>query len=183
MLLEISCIVLTRGGISARITLDPAADPSVTATIGGKLVWSYIRKDWQPWRLSEADVDGDGSQDFLVAMHKLSRHADFRFNTIFVFGFDGTKIYPKWRGSSMGRDFTDYVLLGGHKDRLALLDRRLDGQPGLSCYEWNGFGFKKLWEKGPWSSASLVQNKAGRVQVQTDKGLLTFTREGILCKS
>lgn len=168
-------ITVFTAGSTAMIKLDPKLDPSATAWLNGKRIWSYIRREWQPWKLLKLDLEGDRHGDFIIALHKQTRHAKFRINTLFVFGFDGKSVFPKWRGSSMGRNFTDVIVVhGSGRDGVATIDRLLDGRVALSLYEWNGFGFSKIVQKGPWKTATFIQNNPDLIELQTDKGKVRF---------
>jgi hypothetical protein len=172
-------IAIHRGGNTVQITLDKTQDPAVTAKLKGKVIWRYIRRDWHPWKLVKADVDGDHNEDFIVALHKLTRHSPHRIHTLFVFGFDGAAIWPKWRGSRLARDFSDFVVAKGkNRDKILTLDRLLNGRFALSCYSWSGFGFRKEWERGAWKQARLQEGGPGSVTVITEGGRVKFSTEG-----
>lgn len=183
MFLTLKILHLEFNRQTVEIKLDTSKDPSASASIGGQVVWRYIRKDWKPWQLVKADVDGDGKSDFIIALNKLTRHAKFRINTLFVFAFNGETVVPKWRGSSMGRDFLDFrVVAAKGGDRILTIDKLLDGNLALASHKWNGFGFQNEWEKGHWKFASFIQNKDGRIGLRTSQGKLTFAPDGTLWK-
>jgi len=152
---------------------------TVTAKVHGKVIWRGIDRDWDPWRIAIADVDGDGIEDFVVGLYMHTRHSPRRIHTLYVFGFDGTAIYPKWRGSRLARDFVDFSIAKSTKgDDILTLDRLLDGRFALSCYAWSGFGLRKRWEHGSWKRAHLLASRDGFVTVVTEDGPVKFSIEG-----
>ncbi|MFI5386367.1 MAG: hypothetical protein ACHQ50_09625 [Fimbriimonadales bacterium] len=167
----IEIVLLHHGSQTVEVTLDPRHEPAVTAKLGGKVIWRGIHRDYKPWKIAVADVDGDRSEDFIVALFKHTRHSPHRLHTLFVFGFDGTTVYPKWRGSRLARDFVDFVFARGKNgDKLLTLDRLLDGRFALSCYRWSGFGFRKQWERGDWKQARLKAGVSDSMTVVTEGG-------------
>ena len=169
-------MLLHHGQQILEITLNPKLKQSVSVSLHGKLIWQGIDRDWKPWKVAIGDVDGDQNEDLVVGLYKHTRHSPNRIHTVFVFGFDGTAIYPKWRGSRLARDFVDLVITKHQKgDKLLTLDRLLDGRFTLSCYAWSGFGFRKDWERGTWMVAHLKQTGPGTVTVVTEAGSVRFT--------
>ncbi|HVT11097.1 MAG TPA: hypothetical protein VHE55_02425 [Fimbriimonadaceae bacterium] len=153
--------------------------PSVVAKLGGKTIWKHFPPSWGAWKIAVADVDGDHNEEFIVGLYRVSRHSPHPIHTLYVYGFDGASIYPRWRGSRMARDFVDFdVAKAKNGDKILTLDRLLDGRFTLSCYAWNGFGFRKEWEHGAWKKARLQEGKPGTITVVTEGGAVTFSTEG-----
>lgn len=153
------------------LTLDPKREQTVEVREGRRILWRGIRRGFRPWKLAVADLDGDRRKEILVGLHKPTHNWPEPHNCLFVFGTDGTRVFPKWRGSSMGRRFDDF--LTGHEPgargaTLYTLERRLDGARCVTAWRWNGFGFNKEWERGAWKSATLVRVHRGRVVVRAD---------------
>lgn len=117
------------------------------------------------------DVDHDGVDDFVVGLYKPNRLSKRAQHTVYVFGFDGSHIYPKWRGTTLGRDFVDFNAISTPKgDKLVTMDHLLDGYFALAQYEWNGFGFHKEWEKGHWARATMAAS-SGSIVVRSEEGV------------
>ena len=172
-------MLLHRGPQTVEIDLNARKNPAVTAKLGGRVIWRGIRKDWDPWKIAIADVDGDGIQDLVVGLYMHTRHSPHRIHTLYVYGFDGTAIYPKWRGSRLARDFVDFFVAKSPKGNdILTLDRLLDGRFALSCYAWSGFGLTKEWESGHWKRARLLAIGRGFVTVVTEDGPVKFSLAG-----
>jgi hypothetical protein len=170
---------LHSGGRTVDLAIEGRKSLAVSARLGGKLIWRGIKRDWKPWSIRTADVDGDGNEEFIVALFKHTRHSPHRLHTLFVYGFDGTAVFPKWRGSRLARDFVDFVVAKAKKgDKILTLDRLLSGRFALSCYAWSGFGFRKEWERGAWKQARLQEGGRGSITVVTEGGRAKFSTEG-----
>lgn len=168
-------MLLHHGQQALELNLNPKEKLAVSAKLNGKVIWRGIDRDWKPWKMAVADVDGDHNDDFIVALYKHTRHSKNRLHTIYVYGFDGAAVYPKWRGSRLSRDFVAFVTTRDKKgDKLLTLERLLDGRFTLSCYAWSGFGFRKDWERGSWKEARIKQDGPGGVSVVTESGLVRF---------
>lgn len=177
-MLQTAHVVIHRGAATVHIQMDARKEPSLSAFLSGKKIWSDIPKDWHPWKLLSLDVDNDNKEEFVVALHKLTRHLPHRLHTLFVFGFDGERIYPKWRGSSMGRDFEDFIVVHTTSgSKVVTLDRLLDGKYAVALHYWKGFGFLKEWEYGAWKSAKLLADRNG-FTVNGNGKQLRFTVQG-----
>lgn len=172
-------IHLTRGTDRVEISIDLKQKHAVSAKLRGKVIWRAIPREWKPWKLALTDVDADGKQDFIVALRKVTRHAPMEIGNLYVYGFDGREIYPKWRGSRLGRDFVDFSVAKDKKgDKILTLDRLLDGRFTLSCYTWSGFGFRKRWEHGAWKQARLQEGAPNSITVLTENGPVHISTEG-----
>ena len=178
--LAITCD-LDRDGRTERILLDPAKDPSVSVWRDGQRLWADVRQHWHPYKIAVADLEGNGRSEIIVALNKSTRYLPKRHNCLFVYGFNGSSVYPRWLGSTLGRDFSDFAFAnvdGDGKDRLVCLSKRLDGRYALSVYGWNGFGFTKLWERGGWRKARLMGANRESINVQADGKLIKLRRNG-----
>ncbi len=173
---------IQRGSIVADVKLNPNELRCVTVTVGAKVLWKDIPKDWHPWKLAVTDLNHDGKQELIVALFKLTRHSPSRLHTLFVYGFDGAKVFPKWRGSTLGRDFTDFAVLKSKKgDRIVTLDRLLDGRIAVTCRKWDGFGFRRVWERDSLMSAKLGATRQG-VEIETESGRREYNADGVLLR-
>lgn len=179
MIALLAQLVLHHGSLTAEIEFDPRRSHAVTTKVKGKLIWQGVPSKWKPWKAAVADVDGDGNEDLLVGLWMHTRHSPHRIHTIYVYGFNGSEIVPKWRGSRLARDFIDFVVAKDKKgDKILTLDRLLDDRFALSCYAWSGFGFRKKWEHGAWKQARLQEGGPGSVTVVTEGGRVKFSTEG-----
>lgn len=179
MLIPSAPIVFHSHGRTIRVEIVANARQPVIAKVGNKVVWRAMRREWFPWKVLAADVDGDGNQDVLIGLKKLTRHAKHRIHTLYVYGFDGKAFFPKWRGSRLARDFTNFsVLKTDSRDMIVTLDRLLDGRYALSCYSWNGFGFWKKWERGEWKEARLQEAEQGTIAVIAEGKRFRYSTEG-----
>lgn len=172
-------LLVHHGAHILELTLDPKGNPAVVGKLNGKAIWKHFPPDWGAWKIAVADVDGDHNEDFVVGLYKVTRHSPKPIHTLYVYGFNGASVYPKWRGSRMARDFVDFVVAKDKNgDKILTLDRLLDGRFTLSCYAWSGFGFRKEWEQGAWKKARLQEGKPGTITVVTEGGPVKFSTEG-----
>jgi len=172
-------VQIHRQKVVADVRLNKKRNPSVTVRLNDKVIWHDIPREWHPWKLAAIDVDGDGAEEFVVALAKFTRHSPHRLHTLFIYGFDGTHIYPKWRGSSMGRDFIDFAVVNSaQSQRLITLDHLLNGRFAVTCHVWKGFGFEKIWEHGDWKKARL-EVRGNQIKVFTDDGPKLYAANGV----
>jgi hypothetical protein len=172
-------VTLHRGAATVIVKLDPARAKTATAIYKGKIIWQAIPKDWKPWKIAVADVDGDKKDELLIGLYKVTRHSPNRIHTLYVYGFDGSKMIPRWRGSRLTRDFDDFSVAKAPKgDKILTLDRLLDGRFALSCYTWSGFGFRKNWERGAWKQARIQEGEQRTITIATEDGPVKISTEG-----
>lgn len=110
-------------------------------------VWCGIPASLRPWKIQVADVDGDGSNDIAVGVLKKARFHPVIAKRIFVYGWDGRDVYPKWLGSRLSRPFTDFILadFGQGKVKLIAIEITKDKSNELAVYGWDEFGFTCEW--------------------------------------
>lgn len=135
---------------------------------GKRRAWSGVPKRWKPWKLALADVDGDGKQEIVLGVNKSTRYIKKPHNCLFVYGWDGRKVYPKWLSSSLSKPFTDFLFADLDKDGkadLVALETRRDGRQCVVVYSWIGFGYGFEWQSGDWNFARLAGTHGARVVV------------------
>src|SRR5439155_17757802 len=84
---------------------------------------------------------------------------------LFVYGFDGKTLTPRWLGSRLTHEFSDFAASDG---LVYALEARLDGRRCLGQYRWNGFGFDRVTESGNWKTAKLLSANSGGAIVIAD---------------
>jgi hypothetical protein len=162
-----------------RVEVNSSKGPILTAFRDGKLIWSYGKPDWRAWKLVTADVTGDGKPEFIVALNKTTKYKPWRHNTLFVFGIRSGEVRPLWRGSALGRPFDEFVFSPAkdrHGESLVTVERTLERTFCLGVYRWNGFGFNKLREFGPWANAKNLTLVKEGVAVEVNGRKMQFDR-------
>lgn len=162
---------LDNDGWRESIVLDGEKDPALSIRRGGKLLWQGVTAKWKPWKLRIADVDGDGRSEIILGVYKATRYFPKPHNCLFVYGWDGSRAFPKWLGSSLSKPFTDFAFADFNADgqnELVALETRRDLLQSVAIYSWNGFGFTLDWQQGAWGKAKLVADKAGSLLVEAD---------------
>ncbi len=155
----------------AQVELLPNQKRTVVVSRRGKAIWRGVPKAYRPWRLVAADVTGDGREEFVVAVNKKTRFKPWPHNTLFVYGVNGQGVHPLWLGSCLSRPFTDFAfarLTPENRARLVALETTLDGGRCVGVYRWNGFGFHKEREIGPWRVARFLSTEVNDVILLTD---------------
>ncbi|MCR8657997.1 hypothetical protein [Paenibacillus endoradicis] len=106
-------------------------------------------QELKPWKLELGDIDGDQKKEILIAVHKTTHFDEQDRNRLFIFNFDGEKLYKKWTGSKIAGDWSNFFvgnLLSIPGDELIFI-QQLDNQvEKLSIYYWLDFGFVQLAE-------------------------------------
>lgn len=158
-------------GTTERIVVDPTQRRVLSVWHGKIRLWRGVPGSWKPWKLMTADVDGDGKREIILGVYKPTRFFPKPHNCLFVYGWDGKQVFPKWLGSSLGKSFDDFMfadLKGTGEDNLVALETRPDGLKCAVAYSWIGFGFGVDWERGAWHHAKLVAATRHSILVEAD---------------
>jgi hypothetical protein len=164
-------------GTSESIILDKKGDPALSIRHGKRLLWSGVPARWKPWKLSVADVDGDGRREIVVGVFKSTRFFPKAHNCLFIYAWDGREARPKWLGSSLSKPFLDFAFLEAgirRPQELVAIEIKRDGRRCLTLYSWNGFGFTLNGQRGDWREARLIEATRGHVRLEADGARLTF---------
>jgi hypothetical protein len=162
---------LDNDGRRESIVLDGEKEQALSIWRDGKLLWQGVTSRWKPWKLMVADVDGDGRSEIILGVYKATRFFPKPHNCLFIYGWDGRRVFPKWLGSSLSKPFTDFAFEdfnGDGQDELVALETRRDLLQSVAIYSWNGFGFTLDWQRGAWAKARLMADKAGSILVEAD---------------
>jgi hypothetical protein len=155
-------------GKAERVVLDLRQKQVLSIWRGRTRLWRGMPQKWKPFNLTLADVDGDGSRDIILGVVKATRYFPKPHNCLYVYGWDGRQVFPKWRGSSLSRPFTDFRLADIDNDReaeLISLETMRDGTRRVAVYSWVGFGFGFDWQSRAWKSARLLGVEHGKIVV------------------
>jgi len=162
---------LDRDGKTERVVLDLRRKKVLSIWRGKRRLWQGLPRKWKPFNLTLADVDGDGKREIVMGVWKSTKYFKKPHNCLYVYGWDGKEVFPKWRGSSLARPFTDFRLADIDKDReaeLISLETMRDGKQRVAVYSWVGFGFGFDWESKAWNIARLLGTYRGKIVVEAD---------------
>jgi hypothetical protein len=98
------------------------------------------------WKVQIADIDGDGFKEIVTGVWKYSPVYQTETNCLSIHNWEGNRIIPKWRGSTLSKPFYDFILVdvdGDKIDELVTLEKSIekDSRNFLVIYKWIGFGF------------------------------------------
>lgn len=171
---------LSGDGQRETIVLDREKEPALSVWRGKKLLWQGVHKRWQPWKIMIADVDGDGRSEIIVGVYKATHYFPKPHNCLFIYGWEGESLSPKWLGSTLSKPFTDFTFADlnhdGHQELIAIETTR-EGKQSVGVYSWNGFGFTLDWQRGAWQSARLIIDNPGGVIVEADGERIALRQE------
>jgi len=102
-----------------------------------------------PWKIELGNLDYTDGPQLTMGVSK-STHFDKEVNNrLFVFNWDGEKLYKKWTGTRLGyylKDFYIMDLLSIKGEELVVIDQNQAGEERLLVYYWLDFGFQLLAE-------------------------------------
>ncbi len=142
-----------------------------------------LASTYNVWDVSTGDVDGDGSEDIALCTYSRTVHDPEFARRFFVYSWDPDgDIYPRWRGSRLGRPYIRALLAdvaGDDVCELLSVESASDGGQLLVAYEWNQFGFWGIGQSPVYDAVSAVTPLAGapgaakgvRIRAETSDGL------------
>jgi len=111
-------------------------------------IWCYDNIV-NPWKLSAADLNGDGGDELCIAVHTKEPHQSRATNKLLVYSIDHGYFSNLYQGSRRSTHFTDYAFFDRDKDGLDdlfTLEPLTDDNYTLNIYQWLGTGFWKYPE-------------------------------------
>lgn len=119
----------------------------------GKGDWKRIYEndfhDLKPWKLEQADLDGDKEKEILIAVKKTTRFDPVEKNRLFIFNYKNGKLVKKWTGSDIAGTWVNFFsgdLLSIPGDELMFVEKAGKEGEKISIYYWFDFGFLRLAE-------------------------------------
>ncbi|PKM94230.1 MAG: hypothetical protein CVU84_12270 [Firmicutes bacterium HGW-Firmicutes-1] len=103
----------------------------------------------KPWKIDCTDLEGDGEIEIVIGVHKKTHYDQNEGNRMFIFNWDGKKLYKKWTGSKLGNELLQFEfieLLNRQGDELIVIDLEEGGKERILVYYWFDFGFSLLAE-------------------------------------
>ncbi|NLC19189.1 MAG: hypothetical protein GX757_08250 [Clostridiales bacterium] len=127
---------------------------------GWKRIYENDFADLKPWKITIADIDGDGMQEILTAVRKSTHYDSREGNRLFIFNFKNDLLVKKWTGSQIAGEWKqfyagDFLPMKG--DELIFVQRLPDGRERLVIYYWFAFGFIMLAESDAYDNISDLQ--------------------------
>lgn len=148
----------------------------------------------KPWKLELADVDGDGTKEIIIAVRKTTHFDQQERNRLFIFNFDGEKLYKKWTGSQIAGNWTNFYvgdLLSIPGDELIFIQQLENKEERLCIYYWLEFGFVQLAESDSYNQIEnfkitgdnrieithRIRNKTENISLTVKNGKITEGEE------
>ena len=116
-----------------------------------------------PWKVQTSDVDGDGQLEISIAMYKKTKFHPIMAKRPFIYDWNDTSIFPKWRGSRLSKPFDDYIFQDidqDGSDELLAIELLSNGNKVISAYSWKGFGFEVLIESNEYEDIFTIKKSA-----------------------
>ena len=100
------------------------------------------------WGLWVDDVDGDGNAEAVVALHKRAHFDDRLANRLHVYGFEGDRCVPAWRGTRLAGRFDGVTTDPEDHGALVVHEWLSPTRRRVARYRWHGFGYRV--DSVPW---------------------------------
>jgi len=172
---------LENDGQTEVLFLEPENTLTLTVYRNNEKLWEGIPKKWKPWKLETADVDGDGILDIILGVYKKTNFFSYPHNCLFVFGWNGKEVFPKWLGSRLSKPFVDFTFAETDEKKGAELIsiEKIDGKNYcIVVYMWCGFGFTGNWQSETFSDIKFEENENDKpIIIVNKKEKLVLARE------
>lgn len=102
-----------------------------------------------PWKIEIGNIDYKDGPQIVMGVNKATHFDKEESKRLFVFNWDGEKLYKKWTGTRLGfylKDFYIMDLVDIKGDELVVIDKNKEGRERVLVYYWFDFGFKLLAE-------------------------------------
>lgn len=102
-----------------------------------------------PWKVEMGNIDYTDGPQVIIGVNKSTYFDKEENDRLFVFNWDGEKLYKKWTGTRLGyylKDFYIMDLLDIKGEELVVIDKNQEGKERLLVYYWLDFGFQLLAE-------------------------------------
>lgn len=135
-----------------------------------------FRKDFtefNPWKITMGDVDGDGIDDISIGVYKESPLHPVMAKRPFIYNYTDGDLKPLWRGSRLSKPFTDYDFMdmdGEGIDELISIETLSDDRKVINTYQWKGFGFEGYKESRAFEDLRDLKVEEDRAYVQVQEG-------------
>lgn len=139
-------------------------------------ILEVFRKDFtefDPWKISIGDVDGDGIDDISIGVYKESPLHPVMAKRPFIYNYTDGDLKPLWRGSRLSRPFTDYDLIDidfDGMDELISIEILADDRRVINTYKWKGFGFEGYMESLDFEDLRDLIIEEGMAYIQVSEG-------------
>lgn len=129
--------------------------------------------EFNPWKITMGDVDGDGIDDISIGVYKESPLHPVMAKRPFIYNFIDGDLKPLWRGSRLSKPFTDYDFIdidGDGIDELISIEILSDDRRLINTYKWKGFGFEGYMESISLEELSDLKIEENIAYVQVKEG-------------
>lgn len=113
-----------------------------------------------PWKIEIGSIDYTDGLQVIMAVNKSTHFDKEQRDRLFVFNWDGEKLYKKWTGSRLGYNLKDFYImdfLDIKGDELVAIDVNANGEERILVYYWMDFGFLLLAQSEFYSSIKEVK--------------------------
>lgn len=129
----------------------------------------------KPWKIELGDIDGNGEQEILIAVHKTTHFDPIEKNRMFIFNYSEGKLRKKWTGSQIAGVWKDFYvgdMLSIPGNELIFIEQMEDQRERISIYYWFDFGFVLLAESEPYNNIhDLAVIGENRLQITSGVGV------------
>lgn len=125
-----------------------------------KEIYHESFKILNPWKVQTCDVDGDGQKEISLGVYKETQFHPVMDKRPFIYEWQESGIFPKWRGSRLSRPFSDYIFSDmddSGTDELIAIEVLESGEKILHAYKWKGFGFEGVGESLPYRDIETIK--------------------------
>ena len=153
-ILIVSCLILnacvnqgveSSKEISNGFTLEKLNDSLSYVVLSTDSLVDKWELPYPVYQFQTGDIDGDGNEDVIVGVIKMTRFDSTLANRIFIFKNYNGYVRPMWLGSKLSKPLVDFRFCQSQNgSRIKSIEKEKEGKYLVAEYKWRKFGLEHV---------------------------------------